>query len=262
MPVDQYNLTDGQKKAYSDITRKVKYQQDIIRKATAVAAQSPSYDYNRAINSVDYHTKQLEEVDTTLARKIEKMKKALEDEYSSKRNMMEKNLLQAKQRLEAEKAKKPREVIRAEIELDSLAKELKCLGLPELSEYIPSVAPTIKLPEGFPSREEFMSEGFDEEEALRKSRARRGLDVPPPPEKKQEPVNYYDSSSSEEEESEKEDEEELARETAAALKRQQEMIERHAPIQKMDRYQPESQGFPPTITNTKIKKPMKQVLKR
>jgi hypothetical protein len=59
--------------------------------------------------------------------------------------------------------------------------------------------------------------------------------------------------------SESEDEETLQRETAAALKRQQEMIERHAPVQKMDRYQPESQGFPPTITNTKLKKPIKSV---
>ena len=258
MPVDQYNLTDGQKKAYSEITRKVKYQQDIIRKATLVAAQRPSYEYNRAINSVDYHTKQLEEVEDTLARRIEKLK----EEHDTKKKTFEKNLLQAKQRLEAEKAKKPKEVICAEIELESLAKELKCLGLPELQESIPSLTPTTKLPEGFPSRDEFMSEGFDEEEAIRKSRARRGLDVEPPPEKKQEPVNYYDSSSSEDEESEKEDEETLARETAAALERQREMIEKHAPIQKMDRYQPESQGFPPTITNTKIKKPVRQVLKR
>ena len=59
--------------------------------------------------------------------------------------------------------------------------------------------------------------------------------------------------------SESEDEETLKRETAAALERQREMIEKHAPIQKMDRYQPESQGFPPTITNTKIKKPVKAI---
>jgi hypothetical protein len=222
MPVDYFNLTEAQQKAYSKIRKDIQYQESIIKKEMSIKeAASDTYVISRAKKSLAHNIRMLEEHEEEYKKKIQRYRDAVAE---------------AEETLRIEQARLPRNVTAARVSIQELEKELESLRLPQVQEstLTPHVVSS-KLPEGFPSREEFMSEGFDEEEAIRRSRARREQQAP---EKKQEPVNY-DSSCSESEE---------------ALP-----VEK---IQKMDRYQPESQAFPPTITNTKTKKPVKQVLKQ
>jgi len=214
-------LTDAQQKAYSKIRKDIQYQESIIKKEISIKeAASDTYVVSRAKKSLAYNIRMLEEHEEEYKKKIQHYKDAVAE---------------AEETLRIEKARLPRNVTAAKVTIQDLERELESLRLPQVEEsaLTPPPVPS-KLPEGFPSREDFMSEGFDEEEAIRRSRARREQNTS---EKKQEPVNY-DSSSSESERS----------------------VPEQA-IQKMDRYQPESQAFPPTITNTKTKKQVRQVMK-
>jgi len=229
MPVDYYSLTDSQQKKLSEIRKKIKYQEGIITKAIEIANQSPTYEYNRAVNSVEYHTKQLEEVDITLARRIEKLK----EESKRTKEMMERNLVEAQQRLEKEKKKQPKDVIKANHEIKILNQELASLGLPQIEE--PALTQPVEVSKPIKqskdkelavSFQEFMASGFDEEEELARSRRARGLivDVPPPPQEIEETP------------------------------------QEEQPSYNQTRFVQQSYSDrPPTITNTKAKKPVKQV---
>ena len=222
MPIDYFKLTEAQQKAYSKIRKDIQYQESIIKKEMCIKeAASDTYVISRAKKSLAYNIRMLEQHEEEYKKKIQHYKDAVAE---------------AEETLRIEKARLPRNVTAAKVTIQDLEKELESLMLPQVEESTLTPPPiSSKLPDGFPSREEFMSEGFDEEEAIRRSRARREQHST---EKKQEPVNY-DSTSSETEETVPEEQ-----------------------IQKMDRYQPETQAFPPTITNTKTKKPVKQLLKR
>ena len=117
------NLSEDGRRTFTKLNEKALQLKRKVENEEQLFENSPSYELKRAMNSLPYHEREVQEMEEALELKIKKLKERLE--------AAKQRLEACKQKIEAEKSHKPKSLLRAEMELrDHLTKMKNTLPLP------------------------------------------------------------------------------------------------------------------------------------
>jgi len=180
MALNLSNLTDSAQKEYSKFIKDINYQKGVIEKCKAYTKQCPSDALKRARAGYEHNRKQLEEHDTILEQRIERMIQKLREEGARDKEAKEKYLLASEQKLESLENEQSRTEVNAQKELEKLTKAFELFKLrvqpnptPQFTQ--PLLGGLRKTETSVPDQEKFLkqkeksnnSEEVDESEMLR-----------------------------------------------------------------------------------------------
>ena len=161
------NFSRAGSELYHKLNKRLKDLRARVASEEEIAAANPHFELKRARSSVKYHAKLLQEHDDELEERIRKAVERIKEEAATKRAEKEKNLAEAKVKLEEEEKKTPRSVFKARQELLNHIKHFQeSLAMPkgffpELNEVsftpakpAPAATPAIRIKTSFELEEE------------------------------------------------------------------------------------------------------------
>jgi ferredoxin len=125
MAINLSNLTNSAQKEYSKFIKDINYQKGVIEKCRAYAKECPSDALKRAKAGYEHNRKQLEDHDTILEERIERMIKKLREEGAIDKQAKEKYFAAAEEKLTTLENEKSKTEVNAKIELDKLTNSLE-----------------------------------------------------------------------------------------------------------------------------------------
>jgi hypothetical protein len=139
MSLNLSNLTDSAQKEYSKFIKDMNHQKGVIEKCRAYAKECPSDALKRAKAGYEHNKKQLEDHDTILEARIERMIKKLREEGALDREAKEKYLAASEQKLETLENETSRTEVSAKKELEKLKKAFESFKERVLGNPIPQI---------------------------------------------------------------------------------------------------------------------------